>query len=185
MEPIANDLVAFREVQRFWDTMWFRAMGIGLCVLLVGLGVWAMVQQLCFHIPWGNHPAPDGGLAVIATVMMIIGVFTLWLYYFMRLETEVRSDGLYVRFFPFHLKPQRIGFDELAKCEAVTYRPLIEYGGWGIRYGLSGKAYNVRGKRGVRLEFTKGGKLLIGSQDPEALAKALTSRAPQLRDGGR
>ena len=37
----------------------------------------------------------------------------------------------------------------------------------------------------VRLEFTKGGKLLIGSQDPEALARALTSRAPQLRDGGR
>ena len=184
METIANELVVFREVQRFWDTMWFRAMGLGLCLLLVGMGVWAMVQQLYFHIPWGNHPAPDGGLAVIATVMILAGFLTFALYCFMRLVTEVRSDGLYLRFVPFHLKWKRFGFDELAKCEVVTYRPLMEYGGWGIRYGPAGKAYNVRGNRGVRLGFTKGGTLLIGSQDPESLVRALASRAPRLRGSG-
>jgi hypothetical protein len=40
----------------------------------------------------------------------------------------------------------------------------MEYGGWGIKYGKMGKAYNVSGNRGVQLEFTDGKRLLIGSQ---------------------
>lgn len=39
-----------------------------------------------------------------------------------------------------------------------------DYGGWGIRYGRKGKAFNVFGSRGLQLEFTNGKRLLIGSQ---------------------
>jgi hypothetical protein len=54
-----------------------------------------------------------------------------------------------------------------------TYRPIRDYGGWGIRYGRGGKAYNVSGNRGVMLELSDGQKLLIGSQRPEELANAI------------
>jgi hypothetical protein len=54
-----------------------------------------------------------------------------------------------------------------------TYRPIRDYGGWGIRYGRNGKAYNVSGNRGVMLEFSHGQKLLIGSQKPGDLANAI------------
>ena len=58
--------------------------------------------------------------------------------------------------------------------EVVTYRPIADYGFWGIRSGRDGeRALIARGNRGVRLELNDGTKLLIGSQRPEALALAL------------
>ena len=50
--------------------------------------------------------------------------------------TEIRGDGLYVRFILF-------GFNETESAEATKYRPIRDFGGWGIRYGRTGKAYNV------------------------------------------
>jgi hypothetical protein len=61
---------------------------------------------------------------------------------------------VYVRFFPWRAK--LIPFRDINRCEVRTYRPIREYGGWGIRYGRNGKAYNVSGDRGVQLEFIKG-----------------------------
>ena len=63
----------------------------------------------------------------------------------------------------------------LKKYEVQTYRPIRDYGGWGIRYGRGGKAYNVSGNRGVMLELSDGQKLLIGSQKPDDLANAISS----------
>jgi TATA-box binding protein (TBP) (component of TFIID and TFIIIB) len=54
---------------------------------------------------------------------------------------------------------------------------LLEYGGWGIKYGRKGKAYNVSGNRGVQLVFKDGKQLLIGSQRAEELAEAISSIA--------
>ena len=68
------------------------------------------------------------------------------------------------------------------RLEVVSYRPLADYGGWGIRSGRDGeRVLNARGNRGVRLDLADGSRLLIGSQRPEALALAL-ERA--LRPGG-
>ncbi len=59
----------------------------------------------------------------------------------------------------------------------MTYRPIADYGFWGIRAGRDGeRALIARGNRGVRLELTDGTRLLIGSQRPEALAAALDVR---------
>jgi hypothetical protein len=59
--------------------------------------------------------------------------------------------------------------------EVITYSPLRDYGGWGIRYGSKGKAYNVSGNRGVRLELSNGKRLLFGSQRPEELSEAVAA----------
>ena len=54
------------------------------------------------------------------------------------------------------------------------YRPILDYGGWGIRWGPGkGWAYNVSGNRGVQLELLDGKQLLIGSQNPEKLAQMI------------
>jgi hypothetical protein len=66
---------------------------------------------------------------------------------------------------------------ELARPPACpdrgTRARLRDYGGWGIRKGRSGWAYNVSGDRGVRLTYTDGETLLIGSQRADELAKAI------------
>jgi hypothetical protein len=90
------------------------------------------------------------------------------------LVVEVREDGLYYRYRPFHRRFHRIPLQSIRRVEARTYRPLLEYGGWGIRCGWKGgKAYTVSGKEGVQLELDDGKRILFGSRDPEGLARAL------------
>ena len=61
---------------------------------------------------------------------------------------EVRRDSLYYRFYPFHISIHRIACEDIKAVKARTYRPIMEYGGWGIRWSRRGKAYNVYGNRG-------------------------------------
>ena len=55
----------------------------------------------------------------------------------------------------------------------MTYSPLVEYGGWGIRGWGKNVALNARGNRGVRLMLMDGRRVLVGSQRAEELAAAL------------
>jgi hypothetical protein len=82
-------------------------------------------------------------------------------------------DGIYIRFFPFHFSYKEIAFHDLKSFEVRTYNALREYGGWGIRYGPQGKAYNVGGNRGVQLVLADGKRILIGSQKPEEFLAAV------------
>ena len=49
----------------------------------------------------------------------------------------------------------------------------MEYGGWGIRWTRNGKAYNVSGDLGVRIDYENGRHLLIGTRHPDALKQAI------------
>jgi hypothetical protein len=156
--------ILFEEEQRpRQPLLWLLLLGM---TLLFGYG---FVQQIVFRRPWGMNPAPDWGMALIAACVIAFDA----LFYSLRLITLVRSDGLYIRFFPLHPSFVKIPLEDMVRCEAVAYRPLREYFGWGIRYGRGGKAYNVSGNRGVRLVYASGRHLLIGSQRPEELAEAL------------
>lgn len=106
----------------------------------------------------------------IALALVLVPVFMLSI----KMITEVKNDAIHIRFFP--LKREVISFSEIAKCDARQYSPIKEYGGWGIRYGTKGMAYNVSGDRGVQLELTNGKQLLIGSQRSEELAKTIRSK---------
>lgn len=97
------------------------------------------------------------------------------LFGIMKLETSIDVNGISVRFFPFHLKKKHFNWDQLESCSIRTYKPVIEYGGWGIRKTFSGKgtAYNVKGKVGLQLVFKNGDRLLIGTQKAEKLNEVL------------
>ena len=62
----------------------------------------------------------------------------------------------------------------LVRSVVEVYRPVLDYGGWGIRRGRDGeRVLNARGDRGVRLHHFDGSKILIGSQRAEELALAV------------
>jgi len=158
-------LVLFREVQHFRQLwLWFIVLAIA------GLAIYAVIQQLILEKPFGENPAPD---PLVLGIGIIFGLALPAAFYVMNLTTEVRENGLYYRLSPFHWSFQRIDPSEIGKCEAVSYSPLRDYGGWGIRYGIAGKAYNISGNRGVQLDLVDGRRILIGSQKPDELATAL------------
>lgn len=164
--------IVFHEEQQFRQPWLWAVMGISLLAGFLPVA-WGMVRQLVFGIPWGNHPTSNAVLLAIGLSVFALNGALFALFWSARLTTEVRADSLYLRFFPFHWNWLRFGWDEILNSEAVTYNPIGEYGGWGIRYGGSGRAYNVSGNRGVRLQFANGKSLLVGSQRADELAAAL------------
>jgi hypothetical protein len=165
--------IIFREVQ-FMRKLWV-VWPITIFVLLVALGSFGqgMYRQLIQGEPWGDKPMSDTELLMTGVLFILICLMAVWLVYVARLITEVHADGLYVRYVPFHRRFQRFTPTDIQAYAVRTYRPLRDYGGWGIRWSRRGKAYNVSGNRGVELELADGKRLLIGSQQPEALASAL------------
>lgn len=153
--------IIFEETQRF--TQWWIRFLIGASTIFVWYG---FVQQIFFDRPFGSNPAPDKTMIVI---WLAFGILLPVFMFSCKLQLQVRRDGFYYRFKPFHLKMHVIRFDEIRFYEAVTYRPIIEYGGWGLRYGIHGRAFNISGNRGLRIELMNGKRILFGSAQPEEL----------------
>ena len=137
----------YREVQRFrqwW--LWTLLGGITLLMLLLGPVSWL-------------------GLVVVGAVAAFL--------YSLRLETEVRTDGVYLQMWPLHWSARRISWSEIDRYEPRTYRPLREFGGWGIRWAPGKLAYNVSGNQGVWIQRTNERSILIGSQRVEEFVTAI------------
>jgi hypothetical protein len=160
--------ILFKEEQRF-KQWWLWALLGGLNLFFI----YGVFQQLVLGQPFGDNPMGDTGLVLMTVGFMLMTL----LFATFRLETEVRTDGIYVRFFPFQLQFRRHAWEALTKAFVRSYQPLREYGGWGIRYGLfgQGRALNISGNQGLQLEFADHSKLLIGTNQPENLAQALQS----------
>jgi len=104
--------------------------------------------------------------AIAALVLVILAVLFL-----LRLTTAVTPRELTVRY--GFLYSTRVPLSDIARAEAIGYRPVRDYGGWGIRGSRRNRALNARGDRGVLLTRLDGSTLLIGSQRPRELLEAL------------
>ncbi len=92
-------------------------------------------------------------------------------------KTVVSDSDLTVTFGAFvPLYRRHFALPEITAAEAVTYAPIADYGGWGIRGWGQNTALNARGNRGVRLVLSDGRRVLVGSQRPQELAQALRAR---------
>jgi hypothetical protein len=138
-----------------------------LWALLLGMAVLGVVAVSMAPPP--GRPVPTWAKPVIVVAMLALMALFAWI----KLVVTVEPGLLRVHFFPFRRREVRLA--EVRSWQVVTYQPIRDYGGWGIRYGGAerGWAYNVSGDRGVLVEYLDGRRLLVGSQRPEALAAAL------------
>ncbi|WP_077212303.1 DUF6141 family protein [Bacillus dakarensis] len=160
--------VIFREVQRP------RQIWVWVLILMIAAFMWfSFIKQVIFGIPVGDNPAPD---VIMVILWLFFGiVFPLCLLGFMKLITEVRKDGLYIRYVPFHVRYKSFLFEDMVNYKVITYHPLGRFAGWGIRFNLKGEtAYNMSGNQGIELQLTDN-TVVIGSQNPDGLVQALDS----------
>lgn len=160
-----NNNIIFREVQQF------RQKWLWIILIFAILVSWyAFIQKLTCNKTCGS--CPISCLPVILP-LILVGLLLPLGFYFCKLITEVRNDGIYIRFIPFHFSFQKISLNDIKNYEARKYRPIREYGGWGIRWMWNKKAYNVSGNLGVDIELKNGKRIMIGSQKPEELKNAI------------
>jgi hypothetical protein len=159
----------FEEVQRF-DQWWMRAPFY--LVMAVFLGVIAVISYV--QLSEGAPPMPiPAWLGLVFGFAVAVGVPGL----LMRMKLVIRLDpqNLTAHFWPFRRKIFPLA--EIISWEARTYRPLRDFGGWGVRRSrsLGLWAYNVKGNEGVFIELVGGRKFMLGSQHAQELAAALES----------
>lgn len=160
-------VVIYREEQNFdWRVY-------GVLALAEGLFWFAL---FCSYAS-GPHPGgPENQTSAELAVGLLVGLVlpSILVIGLLRMTTEVAPTGLRVWFGWIPTYRRVIPIGTIQKIEVVTYRPIADYGGWGIRLGRDGvRVLNARGNQGVRIDLVDGSKYLIGSQLPEELARAL------------
>ena len=147
-----------REENNYYEIQQFRQIWVWLILLLVEFALLFTILSGMINL-------------LVSIIIISIGFGFIWLLYRMKLITIINEDGINIIFAPF--TNFIIPFNKIKKYQIRQYRPIIEYGGWGIRYSKYGKAYNVSGKIGLQIELTNGKRLLIGTQNPDALLQTL------------
>lgn len=106
----------------------------------------------------------------------IVGLFVVLtvagLLYSIQLITEVRDDGIYVRFAPIHRSFRRLPFDQIERVERTEFG-LFTYGGIGIRWTGNTVAYMTTLGSGIKVTRANAKSVVIGSQEPSALVKTI------------
>jgi len=166
MKPSDNRLF-FVEEQRFRQAWLWTAiivMDIAVCLPFLSRYI-GLLKSLNFR------PGDSFSLLVAPLICFAITV----LFVNLRLVTKIDASGIALQFKPFHRQPIFIGNKDIKSYFIRTYRPIIEYGGWGIKQGGEGMAYSVSGNQGLQLVLADGRKILIGTQKPEQLLNALNT----------
>lgn len=131
---------------------------------------YGLTEQMIFNRAVGSNPAPDW-------LMIIIGLIPVLLFYFMykvKLSLKIDVEGVHYQFYPIHGKERLIKWDEIEKIYVRKYRPIAEYGGWGIRtINRKNTAYSISGKNGLQLELKNKKKILFGTLNHEELNKII------------
>jgi len=139
----------FKEIQRI-DSIW-------------PLLILAVTQVINWILYFRLHESNlDFFYISVSTAMLLSGILVLT-----KLTTRIDKDGIYFRLFPFQLRSRQIHWHEITSVEIRNYKPIKEFGGWGLRWSRDGKAYTVRGSVGIQLTLKDKKRILIGTQRPE------------------
>jgi len=148
----------FNETQKF-NQWWVKLIYIGL----IGMLLYFLYTLYILNEAVDKVGANDttGQLITIASILPV-----LVLFYFLKLKTEIDKIGIHYQYLPFNFSKQTIRWSAMDKCYVRTYSPFREYGGWGFRksFEKKGKAYNLKGTKGIQIILKSGEKILIGTQ---------------------
>ncbi len=167
-----DNTLLFREIQKFRQ-WWAWILVIVVFIFTTVFYTFAMLQQLVFKIPFGTRPMSDTDLLIQGSLLAIFGILFLWLFLSTKLITEVHTNRICLKFYPFQRSFICFEKDRIKTFKVRKYSPLKEYGGWGIRKSKRGFAYNMQGNTGVELTLIEGVNIMIGTQNPDQFKEAM------------
>ena len=164
--------VSYREVTPWplWVTLliWVSGLGGGLAVLAPAYKILSESGGAGADIDKRVLRFILGGLVMLMPLFFQL----LW----GAMIVEVSPDELTATFGRLGWPTKRIAFDDVAAMEPVTYRPIREFGGWGIRFAGGGKsAWTTRGDKALKVELKDGKTVYVGSDKPERLLSRIAA----------
>ena len=168
-------MIEFNEKQ--YQKSWWKWM------LMIGLNLMFIVgaiMQIGFGKTFGDNPMSNTMLIIVTLLIILLSGVLLSSY----LQTYINDEGVYVKYFPFHLKYKFFSWESIESAKVRGYNPLIEFGGWGIKRSKlrfnnfrikikSSICYTVSGSRGLELSLKNGKTVMIGTHSPNSLEETL------------
>ncbi len=150
----------------------------------VWLLLWGVVAGTLLGLRMDPTPSPDQHWVLL----LVVAIPVLFWFFVGRLHVVVTESSVRLRWGETGLLAKEIPFDTIEDVEAVTYHPIREFGGWGIRWGGQGKrAWTTGGDRAVRFRLRDGTLFYVSSPSTRRLRERVLTAlelARKSRGGG-
>lgn len=171
-------------VERTWAPAWFLIVMWAACLVGVASMSWGVYSQEMLDRPFGNNPGPTwilvGSAGLFLLIPLGITVFGC------RLDVCVWNDRVTAAFGPLTLFRKTVAYGDIHAVDAVTYRPICDFGGWGIRFRPGRTAWTIRGNRAVCMSLASGKDFYVGTRFPHRLAERIqVAKQRHAAKGGR
>ncbi len=169
-----RERIYYKEEQHF-SGAWIWLILAGSFAVFFGVLLYSYYEMAFQGNTTVSMTEEEKSLLTVMGVGVIAFGLTFFLFKKMKMVIEIRTGAFYYRYPPFIRKMNRIGKEEIERYEVRQYKPIREYGGWGVRQGTgkAGKAFNVKGKVGLQLYLKNGKKVLFGTQRGDAILRAM------------
>jgi len=161
--------IYFEEEQRFNQPR------VWILLFLLFFSVFALAMG-SYLLGVGEKTSLSSSEIIIGRSVLIVSFSAIfWLMFKMKLNVKVTDEGIVYQFYPIIRKEKIIKRETIESYKLRKYRPIMEYGGYGIKAGQRkwGKAFNVIGNIGMQLYLKDGKKILFGTQRGEAFKYAI------------
>lgn len=156
---------SFSEIQKAFR-LWLLVLMAVIWGVFICFSVLAVNQQIINGIPFGDKPMSDTILIIFIVLINLIFMFLDLIIVILKLEISIDKYGISYSYFPF-IGKRTITKDEIRYAWVRKYKPVKEYGGWGIRSVFRNKAYNCWGQWGIQIITTESRCILLGTHKPE------------------
>ncbi len=131
----------------------YGAIGLSTLPLLMGIddaAAWSTLERLL----WSGLLFSSAGV-----IHLLFG----------GLLVTVERDGVRVGLGKARLLKTFLPFQDIVSMEPVTYSPIKEFGGWGLRGMGKKKAWTARGNQALVFTLTDERRIYVGSDQPSKL----------------
>lgn len=166
--------ILFSEKQKFSQAWLIVIMAVTNLIVIATLG-WGIYKQLIEGEPWGDRPLSDIGLIILSLSTFLIMAMVNAIIFGAKLEVEIKDNSVYFKYFPFIWNWKYIHKDNIKHYQMKRFNALREFGGYGYRKNFFKKTTGlvIKGRNGLVLTLHDGDKWIIGTQQSEALEKAM------------
>lgn len=120
----------------------------------------------------------DLGLGIrLLIVGMTVGVALVVKLLLGGMTVLVQETRIIIQMGTLGIIKKTIAFADIEWIESLQYRPIREFGGWGIRGWGRRRAWTIRGDRAVALGLADDREFLIGSDYPMRLEERIRAAA--------
>ena len=149
----------------FKEEQTYRGTWVMYLILMLEIPTLILVSVLVLNSSEGQKEDFFGLVFVL-----LIMVLTMGLILNLKLSTRIDETGVHYRYFPF-FKWRKISKEQIRAAEVISFSPLSDHGGWGIKGNSTTKAYTVIGEKGLELDINEKKKILIGTQKYRELSE--------------